>query len=337
MTDEEAQGRDQNRLEAQAPGGDRGRLEAQAPGGDQSRLEAQALVEGYLGFLENVRRLSYHTLRAYESDLRSFLDWCKLEGVRPLDASRIDLRRYMAYMRNAGYANKTINRRISSLRSYYTWVEREGRGNAAAALSMRSRKMPQDLPKTLTDTDVAKLLDTCDVTQPEGLRDRAFLELLYATGARISEVAALSPEDVDLAGGQVLLFGKRSKERIVPLYEMAVKTLEKYLCEARPQLVAASHLPDSTRALFVSVRGNSMSADTLRRVFHRHMSLAGLDSTITPHAIRHTFATELLSGGADLKSVQELLGHESLSTTQIYTHLSIEGLKRAAQLAHPRA
>lgn len=311
--------------------------EEEAQGREQSQLEAQTLVEGYLGFLENVRRLSPHTLRAYESDLRSFLDWCKLEGVRPLDATRLELRRYMAYLRNADYANKTINRRISSLRSYYTWVEREGRGNAAAALSIRSRKTPKDLPKTMTDADVARLLDTCDMTHPEGLRDRAFLELLYATGARISEVATLTPEDVDLATGQVLLFGKRSKERIVPLYGLAVQTLEKYLCEARPRLVAASHLSDPPRALFVSVRGNSMSADTLRRVFHKHMSLAGLDVSITPHAIRHTFATELLSGGADLKSVQELLGHESLSTTQIYTHLSIEGLKRAAQLAHPRA
>ena len=304
---------------------------------EDNQHEAQMLVEGYLGFLANVRRLSSHTVQAYQSDLRCFMDWCEREGVSPLEATRIDLRKYMAYLRQSDYANKTINRRISALRSYYTWVEREGKGNAAAAMSLKGRKMPKTLPKTMTDDDVTRLMDTCDVSNLEGLRDRAFLELLYATGARISEVAALCPEDVDLESKQVLLFGKRAKERIVPIYDLAAKVLSDYLREARPQLVAAGHMHGFTPMLFVSTRGNGMSADALRRVFHKHMTMAGLDPRIAPHAVRHTFATELLTGGADLKSVQELLGHESLSTTQIYTHLSIEGLKQAAQLAHPRA
>ena len=298
--------------------------------------EAYDLVGSFLSFLSDVRRLSPHTVRAYESDLNAFLAWCKREGVAPLEATRLNMRSYLASLNRAAYAEKTINRRVSSLRTFYAWVEREGVGNASAVSTLKGRKLSKVLPKTMTDADLVRLMDTCNMGSDEGVRDRALLELLYATGARISEAAGLCPDDVDFAQGQVSLFGKRSKERIVPLHKTALDVLKGYVENTRPRLVAARRSQDYARALFVSTRGNDMSADTLRRVFKKHMQMAGLDPSLTPHAVRHSFATELLDGGADLKAVQELLGHESLATTQIYTHLSIDRLKAATRLAHPR-
>ncbi len=298
--------------------------------------EAYDLLDAFLAYLANVRGLSRHTVRAYESDLNTFLSWCGREGVMPLLASRSNMRAYLASLTHGGYASKTINRKISALKTFYSWCEREGVGSAAAVASIKGRKLPKVLPKTMTDADLTCLMDTCDMATSEGMRDRAFLELLYATGARISEAADLRPDDVDYAQGQVRLFGKRSKERIVPMHDLALSILKQYVDHARPDLMAARRQEGHAQALFVSTRGNDMGADTLRRVFRRHMVLAGLDPELTPHAVRHSFATELLSGGADLKAVQELLGHESLATTQIYTHLSVERLKQVTHQAHPR-
>ncbi len=298
--------------------------------------EAHELAEQYLAFLADVRRVSPQSVRAYESDLRAFLGWCEREGITPLDATRRQMRSYLAYMKSSGYADKTINRRVSSLRTFYAWIEREGRGSAEATAAMKGRKLSKTLPKTMTDDDMRRLIATCDATSVEGMRDLALFELLYATGARISEAAGLAVDDVDFDQGQVRLFGKRAKERIVPLYDRALEALRTYLLTARPELAAACKRPEGPTALFVSTRGNNMSAEALRRRFVEHKKLAGLDPALTPHTVRHTFATELLNGGADLKAVQELLGHESLATTQIYTHLSIDRLKAATRQAHPR-
>jgi integrase/recombinase XerD len=192
----------------------------------------------------------------------------------------------------------------------------------------------------MSDEDVQKLLATCDPSTATGLRDRAFLELLYASGARISEVSRLNVPSIDFGRAQATLFGKGSKERIVPLYGVALDWLRRYLDEARQELASlAKRTPPEgpAGALFLSTRGRRMSADALRTAFEAHVRLAGLDPTLTPHAMRHTYATELVAGGADLRSVQELLGHESLSTTQVYTHLSVDRLKDATRHAHPRA
>ncbi|HQE70589.1 MAG TPA: tyrosine-type recombinase/integrase, partial [Atopobiaceae bacterium] len=165
-------------------------------------------------------------------------------------------------------------------------------------------------------------------------RDRAFLELLYASGARIAEIARLTVDDIDFAEAQIRLFGKGGKERIVPLYPRVLDAMRAYLQQGRPKLASTAK---PTRALFLSTRSNPMSTDALRTVFEKRVRAAGKDAALTPHAMRHTFATELLSGGADLRTVQELLGHESLSTTQIYTHVSIDRLKDATRQAHPRS
>ena len=295
------------------------------------------LVERYATWLSGVRNLSPHTLRAYRGDLESFGRWCLGEGVDPLGASYRRLRGFFADLVQARYADKTINRRLSAVRAFYEWLEREGEIESSPFSSMPGRKHTKTLPRTMSNEDVDALIDSCDATTIEGKRDAALIELMYATGARISEVAALVPADIDFALGQVRLFGKGRKERIVPVYGRALSALKEYLSVARPQLVACRREGPPTEALFVSTRGNAMSADALRKRFERQIALAGLEGDLTPHAMRHTFATELLTGGADLKTVQELLGHESLATTQIYTHLSVERLKRATRLAHPRA
>lgn len=188
----------------------------------------------------------------------------------------------------------------------------------------------------MSDADADKLIASCDTSSPEGVRDRAFLELLYATGARISEMAGLELRDLSFDESQLRILGKGSKERIVPIHEGALRAMRTYLQDARPELVARKKKGEPAQAIFVSARGNDMTAAALRARFERQVKIAGIDASLTPHAMRHTFATELLSGGADLKAVQELLGHESLATTQIYTHLSVERLKDVARQAHPR-
>jgi integrase/recombinase XerD len=179
---------------------------------------------------------------------------------------------------------------------------------------------------------VTALLDAPDASTPLGLRDRAVLEVLYATGARVSEVSSLELRDLDLSQGQVTLMGKGSKERIVPMHRIAVETVRRYLREARPMLLSGA----SGDTLFLSVRGRQYSADAIRRMFKRNTALVGAASALSPHALRHSFATHLLDSGADLRTVQELLGHVALSTTQIYTHLSTQRLQDVHRNAHPR-
>lgn len=302
----------------------------------ESRSDAlPELVGSYCRFLSDVRGLSENTVRAYRCDLAAFAAWAERAGIDPLTVSHRDLRAYLAYLSRARYSAKTLNRHLSAIRGLYRWMEREGVCSSGATEVVASPKLSRTLPRTMSDADVSRLLGTCDTSTATGLRDRAFLELLYATGARISEVSRLDLDDVDVAQAQVRLFGKGSKERIVPVYATALEWVSRYARDSRPSLVAGSSA--ARRALFVSVRGNRMSSDALRTVFERRVREAGLDASLTPHAMRHTFATELLDGGADLRSVQELLGHESLSTTTIYTHLSVERLKEAARAAHPRS
>lgn len=214
----------------------------------------------------------------------------------------------------------------------------ECRTSSDPAAALVSPKLPKPLPHVLTPAQIDALLSAPDRETPDGLRDAAFLETLYASGARISEIASLTLSRVDLAESTLTLFGKGSKERIVPLYRRAREKLTAYIEQARPVLLGCrKDIPtEPVQAVFISTRGLPMSADSLRHRFSRHARAAGLPADITPHALRHTFATDLLEGGADLRSVQELLGHVSLSTTQIYTHLTPDRLKGAVKQAHPR-
>ena len=298
--------------------------------------QARELADEFVCMLRDVRKLSPHTVIAYQGDLEEFLLWCEREGVRPLSITHRRLRTYLSHMVAAGYADKTVNRRLSSLRTFYRWLEREGVVDAGVTSSLIGRKAPKTLPKTMSDADAARLIESCDTTTAEGVRDQAFLELLYATGARISEMASAVPEDLSFEEAQLRILGKGSKERIVPVHERALEAGRHYMLHARPELLSHKKGGEPARTIFVSVRGNAMTAAALRARFERQVRIAGIDASLTPHAMRHTFATELLTGGADLKAVQELLGHESLATTQIYTHLSVERLKDIARQAHPR-
>ena len=300
--------------------------------------EFEAHAADFIRYLAGVRNLSPNTVRAYEGDIGAYCSWLRREGADPLGITHRELRRWFAEQSRARYAASSVDRRLSAVRDLYRWLVREGSTDKDCAAALASPKKAKTLPRTMDAASVDRLLDTCDVTTPEGLRDRCFIELLAATGSRISEASGLDVGDVDMARRQVRLFGKGSKERIVPIYEAAIETTERYVGAARPKLLARAKAGSKAGdALYVSTRGNRMSADALRTVFERHVRLAGLDPTLTPHAMRHTYATELLSNGADMRSVQELLGHANLSTTQIYTHLSVERLKDATRQAHPRA
>ena len=282
--------------------------------------------------LEVERGLSRNTVRAYCIDIRSYFDWAARSGVDPLGVDYRRFRRYLAELNAAGYVTKTIARRLSAVRTFFKFLNISGVIETNPATAASSPKIRRDLPRKTSDADISQLLATCDES-PVGMRDQAFLELLYASGARIAEVARLTTADIDFADASVRLFGKGSKERIVPLHRLALETTQRYIQQARPKLMVAG-MRDT---LFVSTRGNAMSADSLRRVFKQRCAQAGLDPSLHPHDMRHAFATDLVEGGADLRSVQEMLGHASLSTTQVYTHLSLQHMKDVYKRAHPRS
>lgn len=301
----------------------------------------RALVNEYLEYLAHLRNVSPHTQRAYRTDIETFLDWCDRKDVDPLTLTTAELRAWMGELRRARYAPRTLNRKLSALRGFYTWMHERDYAASEAVATMPGPKMGRHLPKVIGDREVNQLLIAAGEEGTWAVFDTALIEFLYATGARIQEVSNLNLENVDLKRGQARLFGKGSKERLVPLYPKAVAALERYLREVRP--IRAARTPakledaeDAAHAVFLSQRGRRMSASALRARFENVVKRAGLPPTITPHTMRHTFATELLNGDANLRSVQELLGHASLSTTQIYTNLSIERLGDVLARAHPR-
>lgn len=319
-----------------------GRAETVARPEEPAGLPGESLVEEYLDSLRFERASSRHTIRSYETDLMAFLRWCKRHGVNPQSATHRQLRSYLGELDAARYERSTVNRHLSSIRGFYTWMSERGVIDDDPASALSGPKRGKHLPHVLRHDEMDRLLavhgpvDEAGAPRDQSLadkRDQAILELLYACGARISEVASLQVSDVDFTSRLVKLFGKGSKERIVPLHNLCAETLQVYLRDVRPQLLGGKR----GSALFVSTRGNPMSADAIRRMFKATVRAAGLDETLSPHDMRHTFATDLLDGEANLRSVQEMLGHASLSTTQIYTHLSAARLKEAHSQAHPRA
>ncbi|MGN0075368.1 MAG: tyrosine recombinase [Parafannyhessea sp.] len=306
------------------------------PGTEKSLGLFKGYIESFLRSNRGARLFSSNTVRAYASDLDSYVRWLERSGVDPLTVSHTQLRGYLADMNMAGYSTSTMNRRLSAVRDLYKWLLDEGIAEQDSAAAIASPKRAKSLPKTLTESEAEAILGVCGGTDVRDMRDRAFLELLYATGARISEISSLDVGDVDLSQRQVRLFGKGSKVRIVPIYKLACERVANYVRDARP-ILSAKSAREHEHALFLSTRGNRMSADALRTVFERRATESGIGRRVTPHAMRHTFATELLAGGADLRSVQTLLGHSDLSTTQIYTHLTIDRMKAAARQAHPRS
>lgn len=302
--------------------------------------ELPAIDELYLDYLASYcdmlvveRNSSQHTVRNYRLDLLDFGRWAARSSVNPLCATRRDMRSYLGDLDYAQYSRRTVNRRLSSVRSFFRWLAAEGLVESNPADVVSGPKLARSLPRTIPPADMARLLSVWRGSdKPSDMRNRAILEFLYACGARISETSGLLVDNVDFDTAQVRVFGKGSKERIVPLHELAIASMRDYLFNARPALLAGKESP----YFFVSTRGNQMSPDALRKMFKQSLLAAGLDQTLSPHDMRHTFATDLVEGGADLRSVQEMLGHSSLSTTQIYTHVSISHLKEEHRRTLPR-
>lgn len=320
---------------------------AQVEGRTGAQVERQAdepglpaIDELYLDYLASYcdmlvveRNSSQHTVRNYRLDLLDFGRWAARSSVNPLCATRRDMRSYLGDLDYAQYSRRTVNRRLSSIRSFFRWLAAEGLAESNPADVVSGPKLARSLPRTIPPADMARLLSVWRGSdKPADMRNRAILEFLYACGARISETSGLLVDNVYFDTAQVRVFGKGSKERIVPLHELAIASMRDYLFNARPALLAGKESP----YFFVSTRGNQMSPDALRKMFKQSLLAAGLDQTLSPHDMRHTFATDLVEGGADLRSVQEMLGHSSLSTTQIYTHVSISHLKEEHRRTLPR-
>ena len=291
------------------------------------------LVVRFLSHLAIERGVSPHTTRAYSADLARYLEWAERSGVNPITLDHRQMRAYLAEMDRARYARRTIARRLSSIRSFFAYLHTEGLVTSDPSAVLATPKVPSRLPKIIPSEAVVRMLEAPDVSTAAGLRDRAVLELLYATGARVSEIAGLDLGDLDLAQGQLTVMGKGAKQRLIPIHRLAVESIRNYLSSGRPSLVSTT----STDRVFLSTRGRPYSTDAIRRMFKRYLALVDAASSLSPHAMRHTFATHLLDAGADLRTVQELLGHVALSTTQIYTHVSTRRLQDVHRNSHPRA
>ncbi|MEW6765744.1 MAG: site-specific tyrosine recombinase XerD [Pseudomonadota bacterium] len=293
----------------------------------------QALVKRVLDQLWLEQGLSRHTLSAYETDLRMFAAWLAGQGSHLAEADRAAIMRYMAERLAAGQAPRSMARLLSALRRFYGWRLVRGEAEADPTLDIPPPRLGRPLPKALSEADVEALLAAPQLDTPLGLRDRAMLETLYATGLRVSELVGLSRGQISLSAGVLRVLGKGRKERLVPLGAEAIHWIERYLAESRPVLLEGL---GETEALFVTRRGEGMTRQMFWTLIKRHAAQAGIASPLSPHTLRHAFATHLLNHGADLRVVQMLLGHSDLSTTQIYTHVARARLKALHHEHHPR-
>lgn len=279
--------------------------------------------------------LSANTRQAYERDLRLF---CKTLGFKNSDAlvnvSRAQITGYMTQLKEKGLAAATIARKLAAIKAFYRFMTAEGYMDANPAEVVEAGTKGIKLPRVLSEDEVVRLLNQPDITTAEGFRDRTMLEVLYATGMRVSELINLTLERVDLNMKYIIAFGKGSKERIVPLGSVAAEFLQQYLEKVRPKL---THADRNTNIVFLAFGGHELTRQRFWQIIRGYGRKANINKALTPHILRHSFATHLLDNGADLRSVQELLGHSDISTTQIYTHLTNKRLRDIYAKAHPRA
>jgi integrase/recombinase XerD len=289
-------------------------------------------VDGFIDHLWLEDGLSKNTLTSYRQDLSAFAEWLQKTENRDLHQARqADIQQYLA-VRFPHSKPRSISRLIATLRRFYRYALRESQVEVDPTLQIDSPKLPRSLPKSLNEEEVEALLDAPDLGQPLGLRDRAMLELLYACGLRVSELVGLKVTEIGLQEGVIRVTGKGSKTRLVPMGEEALEWIGRYLKEARPDILQ-KRLSDS---LFVTQRGEAMTRQAFWYLIKRYALQAGIRKPISPHVLRHAFATHLLNHGADLRVVQMLLGHADISTTQIYTHVARERLKQLHAVHHPR-
>ncbi len=291
------------------------------------------LIERFADAVWMERGLSVNTLSSYQSDLRHCARWLQSNDHHPLlEARRNELLAYLAAAVDQGVRPRTSARRLSTLRQFYQWALRENLTARDPTAQIEAPRLGRPLPKSLSENEVDALLDAPLLDTAEGLRDRAMLEVLYATGLRVSELISLQPDQLSLAQGLVRVIGKGGKERLVPLGDEAVRWVGKFVAQARPELLSGR----PSEALFPTRRGGAMTRQAFWYLIKKHARAAGITQALSPHTVRHAFATHLVNHGADLRVVQLLLGHSSLSTTQIYTHVARERLQSLHQRHHPR-
>ena len=298
----------------------------------------QETTARFLRYLKIERNSSDYTIKSYREDLEILIEYFQDTLGRiptPGELTPQDLRTYVAALHQAGYAKSSVARRLASLRSFFRFAQREGLCDSNPAKPLRNPRRERKLPHFLTTDEVGKLLLAPDISQPMGNRDRAIFETLYSAGLRVSELVGIDLNDLDLEDGLVRVRGKGKRERLAPLGSFAIKAIENWISNRAP--ADKQRAGDDGAPLFLNKFGQRLTTRSIGRMLEKYLKLTGLDSRTSPHTIRHSFATHLLNGGADIRSVQELLGHKSLVTTQIYTHVSTAGLRAAYEQAHPRA
>jgi len=298
-------------------------------------------INSYISFLKNEKNYSNNTIISYKNDLLQLLNYLKEYKIIKRDSikyiDRSILRKYIVYLKKCDYSVRSICRKISTIRSFFKFLSREGMVDINPTINLITPKIVKKLPSFLYLKEINKLIETPSGHTILGIRDRAILELLYGTGMRVGELVNLSIRDIDLYEKTVRVFGKGSKERILPLGNPSIRAVQEYLTSRDIFRKNISLDKIDQNALFLNRFGGRLSVRSIRRLLIKYMKMADLNKKISPHVLRHSFATHLLGGGADLRSVQELLGHESLSTTQIYTHITKERLKAIYNKSYPRS
>ncbi len=298
---------------------------------ESDRNQSDHLLDQFINHLRVERGLADNTIQSYSHDLARFLSFLSRRRISPLLVTRDHILEYVEFLRG-DISQRSITRGLSALKMFFRFLISDGKIKDSPARLLESMKLPRRLPETLTRNEVDLLLSQPDATKILGLRDRAMLELLYATGLRVSELVGLRLVHINIEAGFVRTIGKGSKERIVPVGEKAVDALKHYLSDGRSMLLKGKN----SSYLFVNSRGGPISRQGFWKIIRKYGIMAGINKKITPHRLRHSFASHLLEGGADLRSVQIMLGHSDISTTQIYTHVNRERLKKIHEKYHPR-
>ena len=294
----------------------------------------QETFDKYINYLEAERNVSPYTVRNYTTDLLDFFQFLRDKSIGSLrEVDRHVLRDYLSQLIEEGFVKGSIARKLSAIRSFYKYLLREGMIAVSPVATTSSPKLDKRLPSFLTREEIEQLLEAPDLSTPHGQRDRALMEMLYASGLRVSELVNLNLEQVNLNTREIRVWGKGSKERIVLMGKPAATALSAYLSRGRPELLAEKR----SNAVFVNRYGQRIIERRVQRIIHGYAVKAGIDKRVHPHMLRHTFATHMLDGGADLRVVQELLGHANLSSTQIYTHVTKSQARKVYLSAHPMA